>query len=121
MDRVEEQITVENQVITTGLVTLRKTVEHAEELVRLQQVETSYEVERVAVGQVLEHAPPARRELPDGTIVYAVVREVPVIVTRYEFVEELYVRPRRVVHESEHAMPVRRERIDVDRRRAPQG
>lgn len=115
VERMEEQLTVGKHLVTTGQVTLRKTVELAEEHITLQRLETSYEVERIAVNQVFEQAPPAVRELSDGTIVYAVVREVPVVVTRYEVIEELHVRPRHTARDEEYVMPVRRERIDIER------
>ena len=116
VERIEERLTIGKRLVTTGEVTLRKTVELGEEHVTLQRLETDYEVERVAVGTLRDEAPAAIRELPDGTIVYAVVREVPVVVTRYELVEEIHVRPRHRATDEDYVLPVRRERIDIERK-----
>ncbi len=71
------------------------------------------EVERVAVGRVVESAPPVREE--NGVTIVPVMEEVVVTETRLVLKEELHIR--RVAETREHQQTVllRRQRAEVER------
>ena len=116
IDLVREDVHVGKQVVETGRVRVVKSVEAEEVELTLPRLETGYDVERRAGSEeLLEAAPAGTYELPDGTIVYRVLREVPVVVTRFQVAEEIHVRPRRVAADDHHVATVRRERIDIER------
>ena len=113
--RVEETVAIGTRTVVTGGVTVDKRVGYEEETLHLRTVDRGYEVERRAVNEVLDAAPAAVEHLPDGSVVYRVVREVPVVVTRYELVEEVVLRPSVAVTEQPTVIPRRVERIEVTR------
>lgn len=117
IDVVREDVAVGRRVVETGRVEIAKTVETEAVELTLPRLESGYDVERRAApsDELLEAAPAGTYELPDGTVVYRVVHEVPVVVTRYRVAEEIHVRPRRVASDDHHVVHARRERVDVRR------
>ena len=115
LDVVREEVSVSKEVVETGRVDLIKTVTIEEVPVTVQRMDSGYDVERRAVGELFDEAPASTTELPDGTIVYRVIREVPTVVTRYEVVEEVHVRPTHIAHDDHHVVPVRVEHVEVRR------
>ena len=112
---VREEVSVGKRVVATERVDVAKTVEVDEVELDLETRHRGYDVERRAVHSMHDVPPePVRRE-GDATI-YAVVREVPVVVTRYELVEEVVVRPVATAETHPSVVPARRERIDIVRR-----
>ncbi len=119
IDLIAEELQVTTQVVETGKVEITKRVVTEEVAITAQHLDHTIEVQRVAVNQIFDTAPAPVRELPDGTIVYSVVREVPVVVTQFELIEEIHVRPVRTARDEHYVMPVRREHIDVTRTSNP--
>lgn len=111
---VEEQLHVSRREVDTGR-TLRLHKWLEEEPVQLSEPVTleSVEVERVAVGRVVEQAPGVRQE--GEVTVVPVVEER--LVTRKELVlvEEIRLKRVRKVTEAKAEAVVRRERVDVER------
>ena len=112
---IREELHIASRIELTGEVNIRKQVAYEEEEIVLQELERHYEIERIPVNAVLKEAPAATRELEDGSIIYSVIREVPVVVTHYELIEEIHVRPRVKAFDRPLVMPLRREKIEVTR------
>ena len=116
IDLVREEVHVNKQLVETGRVDIVKTVDLEEVELTLPHLESGFDVERRAGSdELLDAAPAWTYEMPDGTVVYRVLREVPVVVTRYQVAEEIHVRPRRVASDDHHVATVRRERVDIRR------
>lgn len=111
---VEESLTVTKQAEVTGRVRISKTVETESVPFELATTHRSYDVSRRSVGELREECPPATR-LEGVSTVYSVVREVPVVVTRYELVEEIVVTPREETEQKTEVVDRRVERVDIER------
>ena len=110
---IEEQLEISRRTVATEVVRLDKRVQAFE--VRLDEplVVVSWKVERIAIGQVVEVAPPVRQE-GDMTI-YSLLEEQLVLTKQLVLVEE--VRVSREVSERRDTSKVtlRREHLDVQR------
>lgn len=115
IDVVREEVTVKKELVETGRVEIDKTVVTEDVAVRLERLEHGVEIERRPVNETFDDMPDGTVELEDGTVVYRVIREVPVVVTRYEVVEEILVRPNHVASDEEVTVPLRHERVEVRR------
>lgn len=111
---IEEELSVGKREVITGRVRLEKHVDTEEITFDLERVDRSFSVERRPVGQVYDTPPEAVRQEGDATV-YAVIREVPVVVTRYELVEEIVVSARREVTSEAQTVQRRVERVDIER------
>lgn len=100
----------------TGRVRIVKRVETETIPLSLDSVETEYTVERRPVGELYDERPAATRREGDATV-YSVIREVPVVVTRYELVEEIVVTPQTSTTDETHEVERRVERVEVERNR----
>ncbi len=110
----EEQLDVRREVVDTGhAVRLRKQVDEVTALVDEALTAETVDVQRVPVGRVVDEPPPVRVE-GDVTVV-PVVQER--LVTRKEFVlvEEIHLRRRREVVRAQAQVPLRRERVLIER------
>lgn len=111
---VREEVEIGKREVITGEVRIDKTVSIEEVTLDLERVDHHIDIERRAVNEVFETRPPDVRTEGDLTI-YTVVREVPVLVTHYEVVEELVLRQRRDVTVTPTVIPVHTEHVDVTR------
>jgi stress response protein YsnF len=111
--RVEEQITTRIEETDLELVRVRKTVESRDVELEGQAVKEHVEVERVPVNRYVHAVPPPRTE-GDVTII-PVVEEIVVVEKRLLLKEEVHVKKRRHVVKRKLRVPVRRERIAVER------
>lgn len=110
----EERLEVRREVVDTGhAVRLRKHVDEVAGLVEEPLAVETVDVQRVPVGRVVDAPPPMRVE-GDVTVV-PVVQER--LVTRKEFVlvEEIHLRRRREVVQAQASVPLRRERVEIER------
>ena len=119
IDLAAEALTVSKRVVDKALVTISKRVVVEDASVTLQELSHLVEVERRPINTISETPPPPTRELADGTIIYNVIREIPVVVTHYELVEEVHVRQVNMASDQPHVIPVRRETLDVTRETIP--
>ena len=111
---IVEQLDVRIEEHTTGRIRIQKHVDTERHEVPTERIDRGFRVERQAVGKLLDEAPPAVRQEGDATV-YTVVREVPVVVTRYELVEEIRVVPEVERSSSKEHVELRRERVDIRR------
>jgi uncharacterized protein (TIGR02271 family) len=108
----EEELRLEKREITRRKVRVRTEVETIDEVARATLKEDVVEVERIAIGNVVE-SPPAIRTEGDLTII-PVLEEVLFVEKRLVLVEEIHVR--RSTKQEEVAVPVklRKQRAVVD-------
>ena len=110
----EEQLHVRREVVDTGrTLRLRKQVEEVPAAVREPVTTEVVDVQRVAVGRVVDEPPAVRHE--GDVMVVPVIQER--LVTRKELVlvEEIRLTRRREVAQVEAEVPLRRERVLVER------
>ena len=112
---LEESIDISKRLEETGRIRIAKTVRIESVPVELESTRRFFDVTRRSIGELREECPPAERREGDATV-YSVVREVPVVVTRYELVEEIVVTPRRETDRSTELVDRRAEQIEIERR-----
>ena len=87
---VEELVTLEKHLVETGRVRVRTTVEDEPVTLKEQVARQPVEIDRVAIGRPVEHAPEIREE--GDVIVIPIVEERLVAVKQLFLVEEVRVR-----------------------------
>lgn len=113
---IEEQLKVDKEIVETGKVHISKKVHEEEEMIDLPGSREELDIERVAINQYVEEAPPAIRHEGDKMII-PVLREVAVVEKRLVLVEELHVTKRQVKTEDRQSVSLRKEEINVDRKK----
>lgn len=111
---VEERVSIDKRTIETGRVTVRTVVEATDARVAESLLHYAAEVERVPVDREIDRAPEPRWE--GDVLVVPVVEEFLVVEKRLRLVEELRIVRRRTVEEFETTVPLRRTRVQVERR-----
>jgi stress response protein YsnF len=119
LPRVEERAFVEMKETARERVRITKTVDEDEVEVAGEAVEEDVEVERVPIGRVVAEPPQPRVE-GDVTII-PVVEEIVVVEKRLLLREEVHVTKRRRAVRKKLRVPVRKERISVERTKPATG
>lgn len=109
---VQEQLHVNTQEVETGKVHIAKTVNTEHVSVDVPVIREDVVVERKAINQYIDTAPPAIRQEGDVTIV-SVVQEV--LVKRLVLVEELHITKHRTETTTTANETLRREEVTVNR------
>jgi stress response protein YsnF len=118
MPVAEERLAVDRRATETGRVRVRVVTEVEEARVREALRSETIEVERVPVGRELAagEAPPGPREEEGGAVlVVPVLEEVLVVEKRLVLKEELRLRRVAASETVEQAVPLRRQRAEIDR------
>ncbi|WP_167784764.1 YsnF/AvaK domain-containing protein [Ramlibacter rhizophilus] len=110
---LEERLSVEHRVTDTGAVRLRKQVEEVTVRVDEAVVSETAEIERVRLDRVVTEAPAVRHE--GEVLVIPVVEERVITRTELVLVEEIRVTRRRETRPAHADVPLRRERVIVER------
>lgn len=112
---IQEQISIQKKRVVTGKVNIHKTVTEEVQSVDVPMVNEEYEINRVAVKpEILDTPPPPIRTEGDETII-PVVREVTVVLKKYEVTEEIRItRIKREVPLT-HEITLRKEQVDITR------
>lgn len=110
---IAETARIEKQVVQTGRVVIRKTVQHETQTVDVPTQEEQVHVERVAVNRVVETPPEVRHE--GDTMIIPVLREEVVVTTRLVLVEELHVRKQTLTLNHPQEVDLRREEVHYER------
>jgi uncharacterized protein (TIGR02271 family) len=110
----EENAVIGKEVIETGKIRIRKTVKEDTSVVNLPVINESYDITRVPVNTVHETPPPAVRYEGD-TMIIPVVKEVTVMVKRYEVVEEVRITKKLTETPMMQEIKLRREHVDIER------
>lgn len=110
---IEEQLEVSKRTVATRVVRLDKRVQAFD--VRLDEplAVVSWKVDRTAVGQVVEVAPPVRQE-GDMTI-YPILEEQLVLTKQLVLIEEVRVSREVFERRDTSTVTLRREHLDVER------
>jgi uncharacterized protein (TIGR02271 family) len=110
----EEQLHVRREVVDTGrTLRVRKQVEEVPATVREPVTTEMVEVQRVAVGRVVDEPPAVRHE--GDVMVVPVVQERLVMRKELVLVEEIHLTRRREVTQAQADVVLRRERVTVER------
>ena len=111
---IEEQALISREVVESGRLRIRKTVQQVEQPVQVTLQHDEVQVEHVPVNQfVADDAPlPGSRQEGDVLIV-PILREV--VVTRVLIVEELHISKRVVEEDFTSTVQLRQEQIQVER------
>ena len=110
---VQEELTIENQLRTTGRVQIKKRVHSHEELVDEPGYVEEVHVERVPVNQVVEAPVSPRQE--GNTLIIPLIEEVLVVEKRLMLREELHVTKLRKEVRNPVKVTLRREEAEIER------
>lgn len=88
---VEEHIVVTKDIVETGKVHLHKTVTEETVSVNLPIINETYDVQRVSGNCNLLDAPPKAVRYEGEKIIVSVIKEVSVIVKKYQIIEEIHL------------------------------
>ena len=111
---IAEQVVVSKRMVETGKVRISKKVSEEQTPVSIPLVHEEYDVERVPVNEVVDTPPAAMRQEGDVTII-PVLREVMVVLKRYEIVEEIRITKRKTESTNTQQVSLRKEEINIER------
>lgn len=111
---IEETLHVSKELVESGRVKLTKTVHENTETVSVPVLHDEVQVERIAINQLVETAPPAIR-YEGETMIVSVMKEVVVTEIRLMLVEELHVTKRQIQADDTQQVTLRRETVTVER------
>lgn len=109
----EEEFAVGVEGKSTGRVRIRTVTGSSEEIATAELERTDVDVERVTIGRVVEHAPPARTE-GDVTII-PVLEEILVVEKRLLLKEEIRITSRCTREEVKVPVTLRKQEVVVER------
>ncbi len=110
---VHETVQVHTQLREAGKVHLDKQVHTRTEQVEVPLLREEVEIERVAIGRVVDGPVPVRQE--GDTTIFSLLEEVLVIEKRWVLREEVHMRVRQSERREVHAVELRSEEITVRR------
>jgi uncharacterized protein (TIGR02271 family) len=114
MPLIEEQLEITKRTVVTGKVLLEKTVEAYDVTLDEPLAVSSWKVERVVLGHVVQTAPPVREE--DLTTIYPVLKERMVLTKELLLVEEIRVTREFSERRDPQTFTLRREHLDIQRK-----
>jgi uncharacterized protein (TIGR02271 family) len=109
---IEETVTVDKQVVTTGKIRIEKQVEEVNEPVNIDLQHDEYTIKRVAINQYVDGETPQVRYEGNNMII-PVVKEV--VVKRLLLVEEVHIIKDVVTTNEQINIPLRKETVTVNR------
>ncbi len=110
---VAEELQIDKRRIETGRVRITKRVHEREEVFDEPLLREEVDVERVAVNQFVDTAPPIRYE--GDTMIIPLLEEVLVVEKRLMLKEELRVKRRQSERHEPQRVTLRREEVSVER------
>ncbi|HEY0655543.1 MAG TPA: DUF2382 domain-containing protein [Chryseosolibacter sp.] len=112
---IQEQVSVEKEVVTTASLCVSKTVEEVRQPLSALLMSESYDVQRVSKQEILTEAPDRYRQLPDRIII-PVVEEQVVVQKRLVLVEEIHLIRRETKREFHDDITLKKEIVKVERK-----
>jgi uncharacterized protein (TIGR02271 family) len=109
---LEEVARIGTRTVQGGGVRVHKTVSSREEVFEQPVMREEISVERVAVGQVVDIAPQARRE--GETLIVPVLEEITVVNTQLVLVEEVRITRRRTSTVEQVPVVLRKEHVEIE-------
>lgn len=110
---IEEQITVDKQVVESGKVRISKQAREIEKLVDIPLLHEEVSVERVAMNRVVDERLPVRYD--GDTLVIPVVEEQVVVQKRLVLIEELHVRKQTIETHQPQRVTLLKEEVEITR------
>ena len=110
---IEEQLAIAKRTVATATVHLEKTVEAFDITLNESLAVNSWNIERVAVGQVMEVEPTVRQE--GATTVYPLLEERLVLTKQLILVEEIRVTRETSEQRDTRTVTLRREHLNIER------
>jgi uncharacterized protein (TIGR02271 family) len=112
---VHEYASVNKEVIETGKVRIRKTVSEEKASVNLPVLSETYQVEYLPGYKDLLDTPPPAVRYEGDTMIIPVLREVSVVVKKYEVVEEIHITRRITETPLVQEITLLKEHVDIER------
>ncbi|HEY1112199.1 MAG TPA: DUF2382 domain-containing protein [Chitinophagaceae bacterium] len=112
---IEEYAVVQKEIIETGKVHLRKTVTEDKAIVNLPIINESYDITRVPISNEVHDNPPPAVRYEGDTMIIPVVKEVTVMVKRYEVIEEVRITKKTTEIPLMQEITLRRESVHIER------
>jgi uncharacterized protein (TIGR02271 family) len=112
---IEEYATVQKEIIETGKVRIRKTVAEDKAIVNLPIINETYDITRVPVSNEVHDTPPPPVRYEGDTMIIPVIKEVTVMVKRYEVVEEVRITKKVTETPMMQEVILRRESVHIER------
>jgi uncharacterized protein (TIGR02271 family) len=111
--RLEEQLQIDKSQFLRGSVRVRVAPTEHQQTVSVPVTDVEAEVRRVAIGKIVESAPPVREE--GNTVIVPVIEEVLVVEKRLLLREEVHIVRHPKTRIEEHQVTLRSERVEVSR------
>jgi stress response protein YsnF len=112
---IQENTVIHNEQVETGKVHIKRTISKEDVNLDTPIINELYDIKRVPVsGQILETPPPAMRNEGD-TFIIPVIREIPIIVKRYEVVEEIHLTKKRTETPLIQTVTLSKQNVSVER------
>ncbi|PTX14500.1 uncharacterized protein (TIGR02271 family) [Pontibacter mucosus] len=111
---VEEQVQIGKREVEAAKVHVVKQVREELKDIDIPSMHEEVEVERVAINQIVEEAPPPVRYEGDRMIV-SVLKEEVVVQKKLVLVEELHITKKQVETHRTEKMPLRKEEVTIER------
>lgn len=112
---IQEFATVDREVVETGKVRITKTVTEETIGINAPITNESYEVKHVAVPYKLLDQPPLALTQDGNLTIITVVREISVVVKKYEVIEEIHITKQLTQTPLTHEISLRKENVHVER------
>jgi stress response protein YsnF len=112
---IEEFATITKEVIETGKVRVIKSVTEETININVPIINESYEVKHVAVPHKVLDEPPVPLIQQGDTTIITVVREISVVVKKYEIIDEIHITKHLTQTPLTHEISLRKENVHVDR------
>jgi len=110
---VQEELHLHKKQVSEGKVRVQTTVDLVEEIATANLEEQRVEITRVPIDKVVDKVPTIRQE--NDTTIIPVLEEVLVVEKRLVLKEELHIRRRLAQVDVEVPVPLRKQRVVIDR------
>ena len=112
---IQERTVVHSEMVETGKVHINKSITREDVNVNTPIINEVYNIERVPVkGQILDVPPPSVRYEGEVMII-PVLKEIPVVVKRYEVVEEIRITKKKTETPLIQKVTLSKQNINVER------
>jgi len=112
---VHEQATIQKEVVETGKIRIRKRVSEEKASFNLPVINESYHIEHLPGSKDLLDTPPPAVRYEGDTMIIPVLREVSIVVKKYEVVEEIHITRKLTETPLVQEITLLKEHIDVER------
>lgn len=111
---IEEQLVISKKIVESGKVVVSKTVREFTESVDIPITNEHVEVNRIAINQYVDEAPPALRQEGNKTII-PILKEVLVVEKKLLLVEEVHITRKQVKTTTTRQEILRKEEVSISR------